>query len=524
MRRLWALILAAVCGPGAVLASEPAYPVGPFIDPRDGTSCAALGHTHITLWNTCEDLVNRGHKTLTWGGTTTNPYQPPGCWYYYETGQADGISLTFNAAVSGQPTDFLRSQNSDRFGFFCMGFDPPSAPPTPAPPIMPLTYGTGGDGQLSKCTRAEAETLDYMPTYNECYNLYVARGDFQGNAQMRFFEEPDPYNLDKDSAKGWCFLLVLQLEFDDGSTNQRGDMQFKHTDGFTPSALTCADWYALCYCRLPQPPSTPPPQAPAIPGSCDALVALTAGRTPVSDFGETKVFCFHLGSVVNCNVAYRWKTEAQTAVQICRHDGSGCTFDEYDAGAVCNFPPSAPPPSPLPPNAPFYGSCPDVQAVIDARTELSELANPKSYCSDVGNIALCPTTYQYVSSTLVRTCYVKPNGNCGKEADVACPSPSAPPSPPPPSPPPPTPPPPSPPPTPSPPPPAAAALAVAANHDERPRGVRNERRAADGPHVDPQQQGRVVHRRVRARGQGVRRVGASRTSASEPASTPSTPS
>ena len=55
---------------------------------------------------------------------------------------------------------------------------------------------------------------------------------------------------------------------------------------------------------------------------------------------------------------------------------------------------------------------------------------------------------------------------------------------------------------------AAAALAVAANHDERPRGVRNERRAADGPHVDPQQQGRVVHRRVRARGQGVRRVGA----------------
>ena len=144
------------------------------------------------------------------GGTTTNPYQPPGCWYYYETGQTDGISLTFNAAVSGQPADFLRSKNNDRFGFFCMGFDPPSAPPTPAPPIMPLTYGTGGDGQLSKCTRAEAETLDYMPTYNECYNLYVARGDFQGNAQMRFFEEPDPYNLDKDTAKGWCFLFVLQ--------------------------------------------------------------------------------------------------------------------------------------------------------------------------------------------------------------------------------------------------------------------------------------------------------------------------
>ena len=265
--------------PYSVRASElPApYSVGPFIDPRDASSCGALGHAPITEWTECQKLVDRAHKTVSWGGAQNIPNLPAGCWYYYETGQADGISLTFNAAVSGQPTDFFRAANKDRFGFFCTGYAPP------APPIMPLTHGIGGEGQLSKCTRAEAETLDYMPTYNECYNLYVARGDFESNAQMRFFEAPTPYTsyFDKDVAKGWCFLLVLQLEFDDGSENQRGDMQFKQRNWFTATELTCADWYAPCYCRLPLSPSSPPPPPPRARPTSNALASKSPSRTGV---------------------------------------------------------------------------------------------------------------------------------------------------------------------------------------------------------------------------------------------------
>ena len=143
----------------------------------------------------------------------------------------------------------------------------------------------------------------------------------------------------------------------------------------------------------------------------------------MSDFGSTKVFCFHLGNVDNCNAAYRWKTEERTAVQLCRHDGSGCAFDEYDHGTTCNFPPSSPPPPSPAPNAPYYGACAEVQAIIDARTALSALNNPKSFCSEIGNVNNCPNLYQYVSPTLVRTCYVKPNNKCGKEDDIACPYP-----------------------------------------------------------------------------------------------------
>ena len=83
------------------------YSVGLFIDPRDASSCAALGHTDVTLWNECENLVSHAHKTVTWGGVQTITNQPAGCWYYYTTGQVDGISLRFNVAVSGQPAAFF---------------------------------------------------------------------------------------------------------------------------------------------------------------------------------------------------------------------------------------------------------------------------------------------------------------------------------------------------------------------------------------------------------------------------------
>jgi hypothetical protein len=425
----FSLLVATLLASGSAQLTPSPYSVGPFIDQRDGTSCSAVdsAFTHITQAEDCEKLVNRGHKTLAWGGTTTNQYVPAGCFYYYTTGQQDNIVLRFNEAVSDQTPTYI-SGAGDRNGFFCMGYAPP------APPIVPILYQTGGAGQLSKCTREQAENQDNMPTYNECYDHYTARGDFEHNAQMTFEFNPDPYTLDRDVGKGWCFMLTVQTEADDGYVNQRGDHQFFHRNHYTPNIITCNfDNTYVCYCRLPRfPPALPPPSpmVPAIPGSCAALVALTAGRTPVSDFGSTKVFCFHLGNVANCNAAYRWKNEEQKAVQLCRHDGSGCVFDEYDTGAVCNFPPSAPPPSPLPPTTPYYAACPEVQAVVDARTALSALDNPKSFCSEIGNVNNCPNLYQYVSPTLVKTCYVKPNGKCGKEADVACPSPSAPPPPP----------------------------------------------------------------------------------------------
>ena len=422
MRRLWALILAAVCGPGTGQASESPYSVGPFIDPRDAASCGALGHTPITLWNECESLVDRAHKTIAWGGVQSIPNQPAGCWYYYTTGQEEGITLRFNAAVSGQPTDFFRATNQERFGFFCTGYAPP------APPLAPFV---DGPGELSICTKAQAEDPNNMPTYDECYAHFVARGDYANNPQMQFHVTPSPFNMDTSVAKGWCFLLVMTGS---GFTNQRGDISFYHKNSYVANSVTCFETPSPCLCRLPSPPSPPPPgppHPPTVPGSCSNLVKLIGTRIPVTAFAN-KVFCYSLGSIVNCNMAYRWKNAQQTEIQLCKHVAASdsCEFDEYDTGAVCNFPPSAPPPSPLPPTTPYAAACAEVQAVVDARTALSALNNPKDYCSDVGSLANCPTLYQYVSPVLVRTCYVKPNDKCGMEADVACPSPSAPPAPP----------------------------------------------------------------------------------------------
>ena len=179
--------------PHAVRASEaPApYSVGPFIDPRDASSCADLGHAPIASWNECQSLLDRAHKTVSWGGAQNVPSHPPGCWYYYVTGQQDGISLIFNAAVSGQPTNFFRATNQERFGFFCTGYAPP------APPLAPFV---GGPGELSVCTRAQAEDSNNMPTYDECYNHFVARGDYANNAQLQFRFDPSPFNMDTSVA------------------------------------------------------------------------------------------------------------------------------------------------------------------------------------------------------------------------------------------------------------------------------------------------------------------------------------
>ena len=404
------------------------YSVGPFIDPRDASSCAALGHTDVTLWNECENLVSHAHKTVTWGGVQTITNQPAGCWYYYTTGQVDGISLRFNVAVSGQPAAFFRASNQDRFGFFCTGYDPPSLPPAPpvqsplVPPLLPLD----APGTLRPCGTNEANNPNTMTTYNECEAFFLARGDYANAPERQFTSTPNDYTYDKDSELGVCqmFIEVQSLGGDNGDMHFLAKIEQAGT-------IFCFTGGIECYCKY-QSPSLPPPAPlpPAIPGSCAELVALTIGRTPVSDFGETKVFCFHLGNVANCNSAYRWKNEDRKAVQLCRHDGSTCVFDEYDHGTTCNFPPSSPPPPSPSPNAPYYGACSEVQAIIDARTALSALSNPKSFCSEIGNVVNCPNLYQYVSPTLVRTCYVKPTGKCGKEDDIACPSPSAPPPPP----------------------------------------------------------------------------------------------
>ena len=222
----------------------------------------------------------------------------------------------------------------------------------------------GRAGRLSVCTREQAKDQNNMPTYDECYNQFVARGDYENNARLQFRFTPSPFNMDTSVAKGWCFLLGVD---DFGAL--RGDVSFFHKNSYVDNIVSCLarQWgcpcaSAGCRARLPPPPG--PPHPPTVPGSCSNLVKLIGTRIPVSEFGENKVFCHSLGSVVNCNMAYRWKNEHKTEIQLCKYvtaSGGSCDFDEYDAGAVCNFPPSAPPPSPLPPNAPYEGSCPEVR-------------------------------------------------------------------------------------------------------------------------------------------------------------------
>ena len=346
--------------------------------------------------------------------------------------------------------DCLTYDINQKYGVECFPHPPPTPPAAPPPPLVPLEGFSGSeiDG-VPATVCSEAEDFNdpaRMHTYNECKQIFQARAYEGGQYWLGWTRngtalvEADLTEDEKANTIGLCTLYRFELGSPESSFfRSPGDMNFFpwYNNTGLLDMFRCVEFWP-CYCKPKAVPAAPPPALPlppVMPGSCAPLMAKTIGRTPVTEVGAgNKNFCFQIGNVENCNNAYRWKDDSHRAVQVCYHDGSACTFTEYDEGALCNYPPRSPPP-PLPPRAPFWSGCTELQAIIDARTEVTDNTPPKTGCQQFGNPNKCVTLYKWISSSEIKKCEVV-DGSC-KGVSVTCPSPPPllPPSPPPPSPP-----------------------------------------------------------------------------------------